>query len=168
MNTEKRIVQGYVEDKQLWNLQKCLVCESISMIWIKVRTMKDVRDMGLDVVKDPLKDPNVGGVDSGSGMGEKKGLNKKIQSMYEIQSSILTSREKKKRDRALHKEKGRKFRKEDERIVNLSLSDLDISNRMRVILREEKNAWAIGKKLGFSVHGDEEDVIKEIMRAKTQ
>ncbi|KAH1083863.1 hypothetical protein J1N35_023624 [Gossypium stocksii] len=99
---------------------------------------------------------------------KKKGLNKKIQSMYEIQSSILTSKERKKRDRALHKEKGRESRKEDERIVNLSLSDSDISNRMRVILREANNTWAIGKKLGFSVHGDEEDVIEEIMRAEMQ
>ncbi|KAH1055054.1 hypothetical protein J1N35_033119 [Gossypium stocksii] len=29
--TEKRIIQGHVEDELLWNLQKCLVCESISV-----------------------------------------------------------------------------------------------------------------------------------------
>ncbi|KAH1107432.1 hypothetical protein J1N35_011200 [Gossypium stocksii] len=99
---------------------------------------------------------------------KKKGLNKKIRSMNEIQSSILMSKERKKRDRSLHKEKGREFRKEDERIVNLSLSDSDISNRMRVILREANNTWEIGKKLGFSVNGDKEDVIEEIMRAEIQ
>ncbi|KAK5818957.1 hypothetical protein PVK06_023911 [Gossypium arboreum] len=133
----------------------------------KERAMKDVRDMGLDVVEVLLDDPKVGVVDIGSGMDvgcRSTGLNKKIQSMYEIQ----TSKERKKRDRALHKEKAKESRKEDERIVNVSLSDSDISNRMRVILREANNTQAIEKKLGFSVHGNEEDVIKEIMRAEMQ
>ncbi|KAK5786970.1 hypothetical protein PVK06_041620 [Gossypium arboreum] len=158
----------------------------------KERAMKDVRDMGLDIVEVPLDDPKVGGGDIGLGIvvgcrnegisnskeficlvegdissqesvlvrgdrwettlevkeelkwvlfrrKKKKGLNKKIQSMYEIQNSILTLKERKKRDRALHKERGRESCKEDERIVNLSLSDSDISNRMRVILREANN-----------------------------
>ncbi|KAH1063389.1 hypothetical protein J1N35_028376 [Gossypium stocksii] len=66
---------------------------------------------------------------------KKKALNKKIRSVYEIQNSSLTVKERKKRDRALQKEKGKEFRKDDERIANLSLSDSDISFRMRVILR---------------------------------
>ncbi|KAK5834290.1 hypothetical protein PVK06_018167 [Gossypium arboreum] len=89
---------------------------------------------------------------------KKKGLNKKIRSMNEIQSSLLTSKERKKRDRAKLKEKGREHRKKDEKIINLSLSNSDISNIMRVILREANNTWALRKKLGFSVHGDEEDL----------
>ncbi|KAH1130481.1 hypothetical protein J1N35_001859 [Gossypium stocksii] len=32
---EKRIVQGFVDKEQLWNLQKCLVCESISVCDLK-------------------------------------------------------------------------------------------------------------------------------------
>ncbi|TYI21370.1 hypothetical protein ES332_A06G033700v1 [Gossypium tomentosum] len=99
---------------------------------------------------------------------KKERIKQKIRSMYEIQNSILTSNERKNMDRALHKERGRESRKEDERIVNLSLSDSDISNRMRVILREANNTWAIGKKLRFSVHGNEEDVIEEIMRVEIQ
>ncbi|KAG8487943.1 hypothetical protein CXB51_018262 [Gossypium anomalum] len=47
--------------------------------------------------------------------------------------------ERKKMDRVKLKEKERKSRKEDERIVNLSLLDLDISNRMKVILKEVNN-----------------------------
>ncbi|KAH1055055.1 hypothetical protein J1N35_033120 [Gossypium stocksii] len=99
---------------------------------------------------------------------KKKGLNKKIRLMYEIQNSSLTSKERKKRDRAMLKEKGREFCKEDDRIVNLSISDSDISNIMKVILRKANNTWAIGKKLGLSVHGEEEEVIEEIMRAELQ
>ncbi|KAH1131041.1 hypothetical protein J1N35_002419 [Gossypium stocksii] len=84
--------------------------------------------------------------------------------VVEIQSNSLTSKKRKKRDRAMLNEKRREFCKEDERIVNLSLSDSNISNRMRVILREANNTWAIGKKLGLSVHGDEKEEIEEIMR----
>ncbi|KAH1047061.1 hypothetical protein J1N35_037845 [Gossypium stocksii] len=62
-------------------------------------------------------------------------------------------------DRPKLKKKAKELCKEDERIVNLSLSDSDISNRMRVILREANNTWALRKKLGFSVHGNEEEVL---------
>lgn len=53
--------------------------------------------------------------------------------------------------------------REDE-VVNASLSDLDISNRKRVILKEAKKAWEIGKKLGFSIRGDEQEVVEDLMR----
>lgn len=52
---------------------------------------------------------------------KKKGLSKKIRSMYEIQSNVLSSKEKKKRDRNLKKEIGKKVVLSEERIVNLSL-----------------------------------------------
>lgn len=66
--------------------------------------------------------------------------------MYEIQSNVLSSKEKKKRDRNLKKDRRKEVDLIDERVVNLSLFDSDISNRGRVILREVKNTWAIGKK----------------------
>ncbi|KAH1081409.1 hypothetical protein J1N35_021170 [Gossypium stocksii] len=159
------------------------------------RALKDVRDMGLDVVEDDLGVSNDRGINNGSqvdcwkdgspevliGVEEcinncqeyennrdglpksnldlekelnwmisrrkkKKGLNKKIRSTYKIQSSLLTSKEKKKRDRAKLKEKEREFQIEDERIVNISLSDSDISNRMR--LKKIK--------VGLKVHSEEE------------
>ncbi|KAK5819726.1 hypothetical protein PVK06_024749 [Gossypium arboreum] len=34
----------------------------------------------------------------------------------------------------------------------------------RLILKEARNAWEAGKKLGFSVKGDEREVVDEIMR----
>ncbi|PPR96399.1 hypothetical protein GOBAR_AA24269 [Gossypium barbadense] len=102
------------------------------------RALKDVRDMGLVVVEDALKISNDEGIKNGSQVDcwnagtfspevligpeeekKKKGLNKKTRSMYEIQSSLLTSKGKKKMDRAKLKEKEMEFRKEDERIVNL-------------------------------------------------
>ncbi|PPS03258.1 hypothetical protein GOBAR_AA17405 [Gossypium barbadense] len=68
---------------------------------------------------------------------KKRALNKKIRSMREIQDTTLTSKEKQKRNKG---------------------------NRRKVILREAKKTWEVGKRLGFSVHGDEEMIIEEIMR----
>ncbi|KAH1033005.1 hypothetical protein J1N35_045179 [Gossypium stocksii] len=39
---------------------------------------------------------------------------------------------------------------------------------MKVIRREAIKTWALRKKLGFSVHGDEEEVIEEIMKTEIQ
>ncbi|TYH18868.1 hypothetical protein ES288_A05G307200v1, partial [Gossypium darwinii] len=114
------------------------------------RPLEEVKDMSLAVVEDLVEVTKDRGMANGSSM-DVGCLNKKIRSMYEIQNSSLTINERKKRDRAPQKEKGKEFCKDDERIANLSLSDSDISNRMRVILREANNSWTIGKKLGFSV-----------------
>lgn len=88
--------------------------------------------------------------------------------MREIQNSVLTSKEKQKRDKGGRKERGKTTSNDKERTVNLSLSDSDISNRKRVILREAKATWEVGKMLGFSVRGDEEEVIEEIIRLEGQ
>lgn len=88
--------------------------------------------------------------------------------MRDIQNCVLTSKEKQKRDRSARRERGKTNSKEEERTTNLSLSDSDISNRRRVILREAKAAWEVGKKLGFGVRGDEEAVIKEFRRPEIQ
>ncbi|KAG8493318.1 hypothetical protein CXB51_010713 [Gossypium anomalum] len=95
---------------------------------------------------------------------KKKSLNKKIRSTREIQDTTLTSKEKQKRDRGLRKQKGKRILRIDDSIANLSLSNSNISNRRKVILREAKKTWEVGKRLGFSVHGDEEMIIEEIIR----
>lgn len=52
----------------------------------------------------------------------------------------------------------------EEVVVNASLSNSFINSRKRLILREEKNAWEVGKKLEFSVRGEEREVVDEILR----
>ncbi|KAG8499712.1 hypothetical protein CXB51_006382 [Gossypium anomalum] len=123
-----------------------------------------------------LEDPvNIGGSFDEDEIGEeiiksrqnkrnKKCLNKKIRSMREIQDLSLTSKEKKRRDRGSRKLKGKGISNAEESIVNLSLFDSDIGDRRRVILREAKKAWEVGKKLGFSVQGDEGIIIEDLMR----
>ncbi|KAH1055292.1 hypothetical protein J1N35_033357 [Gossypium stocksii] len=98
----------------------------------------------------------------------KKMLKKKVRSMRELQDIVLTTKEKKKRERGTRKSKGKGDSRDDESIVNLSLSDSDISNRRKVILKEAKKAWEVGKKFGFSVQGDDGLVIEELMRLEGQ
>ncbi|PPR86360.1 hypothetical protein GOBAR_AA34327 [Gossypium barbadense] len=93
----------------------------------------------------------------------KKQFNKRISSMQDIQDRVLTFKEKQRRDRSWRKEKSRVTSRSKDKIVNLSLSASDISNRRKVILREVKQTWEIGKKLGLRVRGDERDVIEDIM-----
>lgn len=47
-------------------------------------------------------------------------------------------------------------------MVNLLLSDLDFNNKAKVIIREAKNTWEVGKKIGFDIQGDERRVIEDI------
>ncbi|TYH95086.1 hypothetical protein ES332_A12G083300v1 [Gossypium tomentosum] len=99
---------------------------------------------------------------------KKKSLNKKIRSMRDIQNGVLSTREKQKRDRKEKLEKGKAVARCEDSTVNLSLSDSDINNRRRVILREAKRTWKVGKKVGLSVRGNEEEVIEEIGRLEGQ
>ncbi|PPR91026.1 hypothetical protein GOBAR_AA29661 [Gossypium barbadense] len=67
-----------------------------------------------------------------------------------------------------HFKKGKEESRSEEKIVNLSLSDSNINNRRKVILREAKQTWEVGKKLGLRVWRDERDVIEDIMRLEYQ
>ncbi|PPS01049.1 hypothetical protein GOBAR_AA19617 [Gossypium barbadense] len=102
------------------------------------------------------------------GRRKKKQFNKRISSMRVIQDRVLSSKEKQRRDRSRRKEKSSAASRKEDKVVNLSLSNSDISNRRKVILREAKQTWELGKKLGLSVRGDERDVIEDIMRLEDQ
>lgn len=95
---------------------------------------------------------------------KKKVLNKRIRSMTEIQICSLSLKERRKRDQALKREKVKRGAEVDDRVVNLSLSDSDISNRAKVVIKEAKNAWEVVKKIGFVIHGNEMKVVEDIMQ----
>ncbi|KAK5771081.1 hypothetical protein PVK06_047256 [Gossypium arboreum] len=88
--------------------------------------------------------------------------------MRKIQDRVLSSKEKQKRDQSKRKGKSNEELRREDKVMNLSLSDSDISNRRNVILRKAKQTWEIGKKLGLSVRGDERDLIEDIMRLEEQ
>ncbi|MBA0866546.1 hypothetical protein Goshw_022132, partial [Gossypium schwendimanii] len=109
------------------------------------------------------REERASGGESTSNLNRKK-HGRKIRLIFDIQYRILTIMEKKKRDWALRRQKGKGISDREHAYVNASLSNLDISNRKRLILKDARNAWEVRKKLGFSVRGDEQEVIDEIMR----
>ena len=65
--------------------------------------------------------------------------------------------------------KVKRTRKKDrvnEIIVNDSLTDGDFQNRQRILRQDASETWAVGKLLGFSVNGDEDEVIDRLMHLK--
>ncbi|TYH14228.1 hypothetical protein ES288_A06G203600v1 [Gossypium darwinii] len=80
--------------------------------------------------------------------------------MREIQDSVLASKEKQKRDKAVKKLKGKRDPTAVENIVNLLLSGFDISNRRKVTLKEAMETWEVGKRLGFNVQGGVFNMVK--------
>ncbi|PPR96935.1 hypothetical protein GOBAR_AA23729 [Gossypium barbadense] len=69
---------------------------------------------------------------------KKKQFNKRIKSMRSIQDGVLSSKQIQRRDRSRRKDKSSVASGSEDKVVNLSLSDSDLSNRRKVILREAR------------------------------
>ncbi|TYH46461.1 hypothetical protein ES332_D11G337100v1 [Gossypium tomentosum] len=82
-------------------------------------------------------------------MDQNKGLETQIEEGMGVglseQDRVLTTKKKLKKDRGTSKEKGNEVFRNDESIANLSLSDSDISNRRKVILKEAQKTWEVGE-----------------------
>ena len=71
---------------------------------------------------------------------------------------------KERRSRKLRRNK--KKDKVEEIIANDSLTDGDFQNKQRILRQDATKTWAVGKLLGFSINGDEEEVIDRLMHLK--
>ncbi|KAL4388053.1 hypothetical protein GQ457_09G007190 [Hibiscus cannabinus] len=92
---------------------------------------------------------------------------KRYGSISSIQDKFLSENEKRKRDRALRREKKKKkndFNKEVSEIEDRSLSDVDLLTRQDILAREARKTLQLGKSLGMEIHGDEEEVIRELVQ----
>ncbi|KAK8686507.1 hypothetical protein V6N13_125531 [Hibiscus sabdariffa] len=99
---------------------------------------------------------------------EKKGKrvkknSKKFRSLPEIQNSNISESEKRKRDRALKRRKWNKLHLEESELSGKSLSDSDISNRVSKLVKEAMHVLKVGKKIGFNIVGEENDIINDIV-----
>ncbi|KAL4369203.1 hypothetical protein GQ457_05G027280 [Hibiscus cannabinus] len=89
---------------------------------------------------------------------------KRYGSLMDFQDKALTDWERKKRDKALKKNK---LKKEDLSVSELSgrsLSNSDFVARWIVATREARKALKLGKRLGMEIIGDEQEVVKELAR----
>ncbi|KAL4273577.1 hypothetical protein GQ457_13G001680 [Hibiscus cannabinus] len=89
---------------------------------------------------------------------------KRYGSLMDFQDKALTVWERKKRDKALKKNK---LNKKDLMVSELSgrsLSYSDFAARWDAATREARKALKLGKRLGMKIVGDEQEVVKELAR----
>ncbi|KAH1073542.1 hypothetical protein J1N35_025870 [Gossypium stocksii] len=121
-NECQKMLEAVNEEVELEHLAKELNIGGASVSDnVMERALKDVRDMGLDVVEDDLGVSNDEGINNGS----------QVDYWKDGSPEVLIGAE----------------------------EDSDISNRMRVILKEANKTWELGKKFGFSVNGNEEEFL---------
>ena len=107
-----------------------------------------------------------GGSFSPKSKKENKIRKKVVKSMEKIEDFLLHQVSKKigAKGRKLRKVKRNKKRdKVNEMIANDSLTDGDFQNKQRILRQEAVETWELGKLLGCSVNGDEEEVIDILM-----
>ncbi|KAK8595334.1 hypothetical protein V6N13_016709 [Hibiscus sabdariffa] len=92
-----------------------------------------------------------------------KKKSKKFGSLLEIQNSKISDSERRKRDRALKRRKWNKLHLEESELSGKSLFDSDISNRVSKLVKEAKHVLRVGKKIGFNIEGEENDIINDIV-----
>ncbi|KAL4296742.1 hypothetical protein GQ457_12G031270 [Hibiscus cannabinus] len=85
---------------------------------------------------------------------------KKYNSLFELQDMVLSSVEKTKRDRSLHREKKDKSNLDHSELSGRSLPDSDLQIRWKIAKSEAKKSLELGKNLGMKIQGSEE-VVRE-------
>ncbi|KAK8648763.1 hypothetical protein V6N13_129506 [Hibiscus sabdariffa] len=78
-------------------------------------------------------------------------------------NSDISESERRKRDRALKRRKWNKLHLDESEISGKSLSDSDISNRVSKLVKEAKHVLKVGKKMGFNIVGEENDIINDLV-----
>ncbi|KAK9002981.1 hypothetical protein V6N11_060555 [Hibiscus sabdariffa] len=94
---------------------------------------------------------------------DSKRVNKKrYGSLMHIQGKSISEKERKKRDRAVCKEKLRSKEWDMSELSGRSLSDSDLVYRWEVLTKKAKKALALGKRLGAEIEGNEEGAVREL------
>ncbi|KAK5838879.1 hypothetical protein PVK06_007625 [Gossypium arboreum] len=109
------------------------------------RANEDISNMGLSIEMDQNE-----GLETQIEEGMRVGLSDQVRQILDKERSPGKSPNNKGKteDRAMRKEKGKEVFRNDESIANLSLSDSDISNKRKFILKKVQKTWEVGK-IGF-------------------
>ncbi|KAK9046317.1 hypothetical protein V6N11_052209 [Hibiscus sabdariffa] len=92
----------------------------------------------------------------------KRERKKRYGSMNQLQDKVLSEKEKKKRDRAIPREKKNAKSCEFSELFGRSLSESDLVQHWEIVSKKEKKALEVGKSLGVEIDGNEEEVIREL------
>ncbi|KAK8665391.1 hypothetical protein V6N13_005560 [Hibiscus sabdariffa] len=92
----------------------------------------------------------------------KKSTKKRFGSLKQFQDSLISVKDRKRRDKAV--KKGNQFNStaEASELSGRSLSDSDLVFHNEILTKKAKEALALGKRLGFEIEGNEEGALKEL------
>ncbi|KAK9007164.1 hypothetical protein V6N11_050996 [Hibiscus sabdariffa] len=87
---------------------------------------------------------------------------KKYGSLWEIQDRVLSKVEKRRRRRDTSRSKNKAEDNQDSILSGRSLPNSDIRLKWERARKEAKSALAFGKRIGLTIHGNEEEVVNEL------
>ncbi|KAL4385494.1 hypothetical protein GQ457_15G020430 [Hibiscus cannabinus] len=88
---------------------------------------------------------------------------KKYGSMLDLQSRVISDKERKKRDKALRRRSLEDSFLENSELSGKSLSDSDIKAKVSSMVKEAKQVIDMGKLIGVSIVGNEDEVVQELI-----
>ncbi|KAK8682043.1 hypothetical protein V6N13_054440 [Hibiscus sabdariffa] len=96
-----------------------------------------------------------------------KSTKKRYGSLKQIQDKSISEMERKRRDRAIRREKYFGKGEEEPEVSGRSLSESDLINHKKTLLKRAKRTLALGKRLGVDIERNEEGVLNEIVRLES-
>ncbi|KAK8523411.1 hypothetical protein V6N12_047931 [Hibiscus sabdariffa] len=93
---------------------------------------------------------------------------KRYGSLFDLHDQVLSKAEKKKKDRALRRKKKVESNLAASELDGRSLTDSDLQTRKYILTLESRKALELGKDLGIQSQGDEEEVIRDLVRLEEE
>ncbi|KAL4312316.1 hypothetical protein GQ457_01G010310 [Hibiscus cannabinus] len=88
---------------------------------------------------------------------------RRFGSLFELQDKVLSELERRKRDRVLKRIKKKGKENEKPELEGCSVTDLDLQERRRILLREAKKTLATGSLCGIEIRGDVNEAVEELI-----
>ncbi|KAL4271620.1 hypothetical protein GQ457_13G010870 [Hibiscus cannabinus] len=89
----------------------------------------------------------------------KRFSNKRFGSLMSLQDKVISEAEKKKRDRAIRREKKNSKGCASSELSDRSLTDSDLVYHKEILTKKARKSLALGKRLGIRIEGNEEEAV---------
>ncbi|KAL4324756.1 hypothetical protein GQ457_11G000030 [Hibiscus cannabinus] len=88
---------------------------------------------------------------------------RRFGSLFELQDKVLSKLERRKRDRVLKRIKKKGKENEQPELEGCTVTDSDLQERRRILLREAKKTLATGSLCGIEIRGDVNEAVEELI-----
>ncbi|KAK8604734.1 hypothetical protein V6N13_099665 [Hibiscus sabdariffa] len=98
---------------------------------------------------------------------QKKDLKRRFGSLMRFQDKVISSTDRKKRDRALQREKKNLKEGNDSVLSGKSLTDSDLVAHSKILIKRARETLKLGKSVGIRIEGNEEEAIGDLARLES-